>query len=188
MAYCQDLDNILALNCREGRRCHAKFRDRVKIRIAFEWCTISLQIFGKEVISFNLTEKNDDMNKLHSFTFEPQKGGRGGGGGRVQHLMWSGPSPKSGLFYVTSKGGNIDFPPPSPPCKVCRCSSHLKKTTNTRTLNGGVRGGKRVLLFSEVTLFENNVSTILLPIVALPRWLLTRYYMKRTSPKPPFFV
>ena len=46
-------------------------------------CTISLQIFGKEVISFNLTEKNDDMNKLHSFTFEPQKGA----GGRVQHLM-----------------------------------------------------------------------------------------------------
>ena len=34
---------------------------------------------------------------------------------------------------------------------------------------GGVRGGKQVLLFFEVTLFENNVSTILLPIVALPR-------------------
>ena len=71
---------------------------------------MSLQIFGKEVISYNLTEKNDVMNKLHSFTFEPQKGG-----GRVQQLMWSGPSPKRGLFYVTSKGGNIDFPPPSPP-------------------------------------------------------------------------
>ena len=44
---------------------------------------MSLQIFGKEVISYNLTEKNDVMNKLHSFTFEPQKGG----GGRVQQLM-----------------------------------------------------------------------------------------------------
>ena len=47
-----------------------------------------------------------------------RKGRGGGGGGRVQHLMWSGPSPKSGLFYVTSKGGNIDFPPLSPPCNV----------------------------------------------------------------------
>ena len=71
---------------------------------------------------------------------------------------------------------------------LCRCSSYLKKTTNTLTLNVGVRGRKRVLLFAEVALFENNASTILLPIVALPRWLLTRYYIKRTSPEPPFFI
>ena len=39
-------------------------------------------------------------------------------------------------------------------------------TTNTPTLNEGDRGGVRILLFSEITLFKNNVSTILSPIVA----------------------
>ena len=34
-------------------------------------------------------------------------------------------------------------------------------------MNGGGRGGLRILLFSEVTLFEYNVSTILSPIVVL---------------------
>ena len=44
-------------------------------------------------------------------------------------------------------------------------SSYLQKTTNTPTLNRGDRGGVRILLFSEVTLFKYNVSTILSPIV-----------------------
>ena len=48
---------------------------------------------------------------------------------------------------------------------LCRCSSCLQKTTNTPTLNGGGRGGVWILLFSEVTLFEDNVSTILAVIV-----------------------
>ena len=48
---------------------------------------------------------------------------------------------------------------------LCRCLSYLKKTTNTPTLNGGDRGGLRILLFSEVIVFEYNVSTILLQIV-----------------------
>ena len=39
-----------------------------------------------------------------------------------------------------------------------------QKTTNTPTLNGGNRGGVRILLFSEVTLLE-YVSTILSPTV-----------------------
>ena len=44
----------------------------------------------------------------------------------------------------------------------CRCSSYLqKKKTNTPTLNGRDRGGKRIVLFSEVTLFGYSVSTIL---------------------------
>ena len=60
----------------------------------------------------------------------------------------------------TSKGENIAFPPPSPPCNVVP----LFKPTyrNTPTLNKEVW----IALFSEVTPFEYNVSTILLPIVA----------------------
>ena len=48
---------------------------------------------------------------------------------------------------------------------IYRCSSYLQKTTNTPTLNGGGRGGVRIVLFSNVTLFEYNVSAILSPIV-----------------------
>ena len=60
----------------------------------------------------------------------------------------------------TSKGENIAFPPPSPPCNVVP----LFETTyrNTPTLNREVW----IALFYEVTPFEYNVSTILLPIVA----------------------
>ena len=47
---------------------------------------------------------------------------------------------------------------------LCHCSRYLKETTNTPTLNGGDRGGLQILLFSEVILFEHNVSTILSPI------------------------
>ena len=50
---------------------------------------------------------------------------------------------------------------------LCRCSSYLQKTTNIPTLNGGDRGGVWIVLFSEVTLLEYNVSTILSPIVEL---------------------
>ena len=46
-----------------------------------------------------------------------------------------------------------------------RCSSYLQKTTNTPTFNGGGRGGVRIVLFSDVTLFEYNVSAILSAIV-----------------------
>ena len=35
-------------------------------------------------------------------------------------------------------------------------------------MNGGDRGGVGILLFSEVTLFEYNVSTISSPIVEVP--------------------
>ena len=49
---------------------------------------------------------------------------------------------------------------------LCHCSSYLKKTTNTPTLNnGGDRGGVRILLFCEVILFGYNVLTILSQIV-----------------------
>ena len=39
-----------------------------------------------------------------------------------------------------------------------------RKQQTPPTLNGGDRGGVRILLFSKVNLFEYNVSTILWPI------------------------
>ena len=50
------------------------------------------------------------------------------------------------FFYVllTSKGGNIAF---------------LPRPLRAMLWNGGDRGGVRILLFSEVTLFKYNVST-----------------------------
>ena len=80
-------------------------------------------------------------------------------------MSWN-TSPKTGLFYVllTSKGGNIAFLPHPLRAMLCPCSSYQEKTTNTPTLNGGDRGGVRILLFSEVTLFKYNVSTLLSPI------------------------
>ena len=85
-------------------------------------------------------------------------------------------SPKTWLFYIflTSKGGN-----PHPLHAVLyRCLSYLWKTTITPTLNGEVKGGVRIRLFSKVTLFEYSVSTILSPIVELGHhlswlWMLT---------------
>ena len=71
-------------------------------------------------------------------------------------------SPLKGLSDVlqTSKGENIAFPPPSPPCNVVPLFELTYR--NTPTLNKEVW----IALFSEVTPFEYNVSTILLPIVA----------------------
>ena len=43
----------------------------------------------------------------------------------------------------------------------------LLTENNKHPMNGGGRGGLRILLFSEVTLFEYNVSNILSPIVVL---------------------
>ena len=56
-------------------------------------------------------------------------------------------SPKRRLFYVlwTSKGGNIAFLPHPLRTMLGPCSSYLQKTTNTPTLNGGDRGGVRIL-------------------------------------------
>ena len=72
-------------------------------------------------------------------------------------------SPWTGIFYLllASKEEKQLFLPHLLYAMFCRCSSYLQKTTNTPTLNGGVR----IVLFSEVTLFECNVSTILSPIV-----------------------
>ena len=68
-------------------------------------------------------------------------------------------------FYWLQKEKKIAFLPPSPPCNVLPMFELPKEKTNTPVLNGGDRGGVRIVLFSEVTLFECNVSTILSPIV-----------------------
>ena len=62
------------------------------------------------------------------------------------------------LPFTDFKRGEDIFSSPDPlHAMLCRCSSYLQKTTNTPTLNGGNNGGVRILLFSEVTLFEYNV-------------------------------
>ena len=54
------------------------------------------------------------------------------------------------IFYVllTSKGGNIAFPPPSPPCNAVPMFELPIENENTPILNAGDRGGTRILLFS----------------------------------------
>ena len=76
--------------------------------------------------------------------------------------------PKLGFFtfYWLQKEERQLFLPHPLHAMLCRCSSHLQKSINTPTLNGGDRGGVRILVFYEVTLFEYNVSKISLPIVA----------------------
>ena len=74
---------------------------------------------------------------------------------------------KMGLFDIlmTSKGENKAFPPPSPPCNVVplfKLPIENHKHPNFEWRGGG---GVWILLFSEVTLFECNVSTTLSPIV-----------------------
>ena len=59
---------------------------------------------------------------------------------------------------------SFSFPISSMQCSADVRATYRKKT-NTPTLNGGDRGGLRILLFSEVIVFEYNVSTILLQIV-----------------------
>ena len=65
---------------------------------------------------------------------------------------------------LTSKGENKALPPPSPPYNVVPLFE--LPIENNKHLNLEWRGGVWILLFSEVTLFEYNVSTILSPIVA----------------------
>ena len=74
----------------------------------------------------------------------------------------------NGLFDVfwTSKGEKIAFPPPSPPCNVVPLFELPLENKKHPNLNGGDRVGVWILMFSEVTVFEDNVSTILSPTVA----------------------
>ena len=69
------------------------------------------------------------------------------------------------IFSDLEGENNYSFPPPSPPCSVVPLFELPLEITNPPTLNGGDRGGVWILLFSEVTLFEYNVSTILSPVV-----------------------
>ena len=106
------------------------------------------------------------MNKLHSFTFEPQKG-KGGGQSPLSHVIR--PFAQEWAFLRYFKRRKYRFSSPIPSMQSVPMFELPIENNKHPNFEGGVRGGKRVLLFSEVTLFENNVSTILLPIVALPR-------------------
>ena len=65
----------------------------------------------------------------------------------------------------TLKVLNKAFSPQSPSCK-CSAAVQAICSTNAPTLNGGVQQGEGVdCLFSKVTLFEYNFSTILALIV-----------------------
>ena len=65
------------------------------------------------------------------------------------------------IFSDVEGENNYSFPPPpSPPCNVVPLFELPLEITNPPTLNGGDRGGVWILLFSEVTLFEYNASTI----------------------------
>ena len=55
------------------------------------------------------------------------------------------------------------------------------ETTNTSTLNGGDKGGVWILLFSEVTLFQCNVSTILSPILGYNMFTLCRIALMKAG-------
>ena len=72
---------------------------------------------------------------------------------------------KGADVLVTTKGENKAFPPASPPRNVVPLFE--QPIENNKHRNFEWRGGGRVwiLLFSVVTLFEYNVSTILSPNV-----------------------
>ena len=72
------------------------------------------------------------------------------------------------VFYVllTSKGGNIAFPPLSPPCNVVRMLELPTEHNKHRNLKWRGKGRGADCFFSEITLFEYNVPTILSPIIA----------------------
>ena len=68
------------------------------------------------------------------------------------------------IFF--SKGGNIAFPPPSPPCNIVPMFELPTENNKHPIFEWRGRGGMRILLLSEVTLFEYDVSTILMPILS----------------------
>ena len=94
--------------------------------------------------------------------------GEGGGGqSPTSHVIR--PFAQKWAFLRYFKRRKYRFSSPVPSMQSVPMFELPKENNKHPNFEGGVRGGKRVLLFSEVTLFENNVSTILLPIVALPR-------------------
>ena len=71
--------------------------------------------------------------------------------------------------FLTSKGENEALPPPSPQSNVVPLFE--LPIENNKHPNFEWWGGVWILLFSEVTLFEYNVSTILSPFVWWLWWM-----------------
>ena len=76
---------------------------------------------------------------------------------------------RKGLFDVLPilKGENEPFPLPFPPCNVVPLFELPVENNKYLNFEWRGRGGVWILLFSEVTLFEYNVSTSLSPIKVL---------------------
>ena len=66
------------------------------------------------------------------------------------------------LTFTDFKRRKYSFSSPIPSMQCCAdVRATYRKQKNFPTLNGGGRGGGQILLFSELTLFEHNLSTIL---------------------------
>ena len=87
-----------------------------------------------------------------------------------------------GLFdvFLTSKGEKRALPPPSPPYNVVPLFE--LPLENNKHPNFEWRGGVWILLFSEVTLFEYNVSTILSAIVDACRMINFEFFNQYFTP------
>ena len=85
----------------------------------------------------NLKTYNRQQNELRHFT-----------------LNWA-------FCILTSKRGNTAFPPPSPPCNVVPMFELPTENNKHPNFEWRGRGGEWIFLFSEVTQFEYNVSTII---------------------------
>ena len=83
-------------------------------------------------------------------------------------MSW-GTSPKTGLFslFTNFRRRKYSFSSPIPSLSVVPIFVLPTGTNKHPNWNGGGRVGAQILLFSEVTLFECNASTILSPIVGI---------------------
>ena len=70
------------------------------------------------------------------------------------------------MFYWLQKEEIWLFFPPFPPCNIVPMFELPTENNKHPNFEWRGRGGMRILLLSEVTLFEYDVSTILLPIVS----------------------
>ena len=74
------------------------------------------------------------------------------------------------LRFTDFKMWKYSFSSPSPLCNVVPLFKRPIKNNKHSNFDWRDMGGIWILLFSEVTLFEYNVSTILWPIVAIIAW------------------
>ena len=74
--------------------------------------------------------------------------------------------------FTDFKRGKLIFSSPSPPCNVVPLFELPIENNKHPNFEWRGGGGVWILLFSEVTLFEHNVSTILSPVVGVRKFNL----------------